>query len=307
MTLTGLSAGAVFVEEWGHGMRGVVSGIALDGTYGQIATEDGHRYSYWTSEVRNGQVKVGQTVEFQMWESQPVDIFVVNNPPPPNAAPRQRASVPQQRAAAAAAPVGKAAMPAGYAATPAGKAGMPAGYAAAPAGYAAAPAGSAGAMPWVGAIPTGRDYWINLFTTADGRISRKQFWLHGVLPLIGISIILRVLVYIAMFIMPVTMILYADLVIFLILLWPQFCISSKQFHDVGYPGWYNLFWIAPLFLAQLLSSLDLFLYKFAYLLYVVSLTLSSIGTLIALAASIVVYIRVGQQGPNQYGPDPLAV
>ena len=274
-------------------MRGVVSGIAPDGTYGQIATEDGHRYSYWTSEVRNGQAKVGQTVKFQMWESQPVDIFVVNNPPPPNAAPRQQASVPQQRAAAAAAPVGKAAMPAGYAA--------------APAGHATAPAGIAGVMPGVGAIPTGGEYWIKLFTTADGRISRKQFWLHGVLPLIGVSIVLRVIVYIALFIMPATMILFADLVIFLILLWPQFCISSKRFHDVGYPGWYNLLWIAPLFLAQLLSSLDLFLYKFAYLLYVVSLTLSSIGALVALAALIVVYIRVGQQGPNQYEPDPLAV
>ena len=56
-------------------MRGVISGIVPDGTYGQIAAEDGQRYSYWTSEVRNGPVKVGQTVEFQMWEGQPVDVF----------------------------------------------------------------------------------------------------------------------------------------------------------------------------------------------------------------------------------------
>jgi uncharacterized membrane protein YhaH (DUF805 family) len=258
-------------------MRGVVLGVVADGTYGQISADDGQRYSYWTSEVRNGPVKVGQTVEFQMWEGQPVDIFIVNNPPPANAAPPQRSAVPQQTAAAGAAR-----------------------------GYAAGSAALGAAMAKAGAIPSSDNYWVKLFTTADGRISRKEFWLHGVLPLIGVSIVLRVLVYVALFIMPLTMILFADLVIFLILLWPQFCISSKRFHDVGYPGWYNLLWIAPLFLAQLLSSLDLFLYNFAYLLYVVSLTLSSIGALVALAALIVVFIRVGEPGPNQYGPDPLA-
>ncbi|MGH6665394.1 MAG: hypothetical protein ACREB2_10910, partial [Pseudolabrys sp.] len=144
-------------------MRGVISAIVPDGSYGQIAATDGQRYSYWTSEVRNGQVRVGQMVEFQMWEGQPVDIFVVNNPPPPNAAPPQRAAAPQQRAA-----------------------GAPAGYAAAPRGYAAGPGGFGAAMAGAGAIPSSNNYWVNLFTTAEGRISRKQFWLHGVLPLIGV-------------------------------------------------------------------------------------------------------------------------
>jgi uncharacterized membrane protein YhaH (DUF805 family) len=264
-------------------MRGVISAIVPDGTYGQVAATDGQRYSYWTSEVRNGQVRVGQMVEFQMWEGQPIDIFVVNNPPPPNAAPPQRTAAPQQRAAA----------------------GAPAGNAAAARGYAARATGIGAAMAGAGAIPSSNNYWVNLFTTTEGRISRKEFWLYGVLPLIGASIVLRIFVYIALFIMPVTLILFADLAIFLILLWPQFCISSKRFHDVGYPGWYNLIWIGPLFLAQLLSSLDLFLYNFAYLLGVVSLTLSGIGALVALAALIFVYIRVGQEGPNQYGPDPL--
>ena len=31
-----------------------------------------------------------------------------------------------------------------------------------------------------------------------------------------------------------------------------------------------------------------------------------IGLLIGLAQLIFVYVRVGQEGPNQYGPDPLA-
>jgi uncharacterized membrane protein YhaH (DUF805 family) len=103
------------------------------------------------------------------------------------------------------------------------------------------------------------------------------------------------------------LLIYGDVVIFLILLWPQYCISAKRFQDVGYPGWYNIFWIIPLFVAQLLSSLDLLFLSIAVLLGTISLVLSGIGALAALAALIFVYIRVGQHGPNQYGPDPLGV
>ena len=69
-------------------MRGVILAIAPDGTYGQLSADDGQRYSYWTTEVRNGRVQVGQTVEFQMWEGQPIDIVLVSNAAPPQAAPR---------------------------------------------------------------------------------------------------------------------------------------------------------------------------------------------------------------------------
>ena len=261
-------------------MRGVVSGIVPDGTYGQISAEDGQRFSYWTSEVRNGQVKVGQTVEFQMWEGQPVDIFVVNNPPPPNAAPPQRAAMPQQRAAAAAAP-------AGYAAAPAG-------YAAAPAGYAAAPAGFAGAMQGVGAIPTGRDYWIKLFTSPSGRVSRRQFWLHGVLPIVIGNVVLGWIPILGQ-------------LISLVLLWGSICLGFKRFHDLGYPGWYSLVYLVPFLAAAVIFSVGLFAVRFIDMAWLLAEILGGIGFLIGLAQLILVYVRVGQEGPNQYGPDPLAI
>ncbi len=66
-------------------MRGVILAIVPDGSYGQLSAEDGQRYSYWTKEVRNGRVQVGQTVEFQLWEGQPIDIFAVQTPAPPRA------------------------------------------------------------------------------------------------------------------------------------------------------------------------------------------------------------------------------
>lgn len=264
-------------------MRGVISALAPDGTYGQIAADDGQRYSYWTSEVRNGPAHIHDAVNFQIADGQPVDIFIMPKPGQEAAAPPPRPGMPRPAPAA-----GRSPNPGSYAAA------TPAGYGA-PQNYA------------VGgeAIPTDKNYWIALFTSPSGRLSRKQFWLHGVLPLVVIGIVLRVVGYIGLFIVP-TFILYIDLVIFLVLLWPQLCISYKRFHDVGYPGWYNWLWAAPLAAAQLLTTVELFFYTFAYLLGVIALTLSTIGGLIVLAALIFVYVRVGQQGPNQYGPDPLA-
>jgi uncharacterized membrane protein YhaH (DUF805 family) len=244
-------------------MRGVISGIVPDGTYGQIAADDGQRYSYWSTEVRNGQVKVGQTVEFQMWEGQPVDIFVVNNSPPPNVAPPQRAAVPQQRSFA------------------------PAGRNATPAGYAAAVGGAGG-------IPSGRDYWIKLFTSPAGRISRKQFWLHGVLPVVVASIVLGWIPIIGQILMLAT-------------LWASICIAFKRFHDLGYPGWYSLVYLIPMVAAGIVIGVGVAVTTFLTLAWLLAKVLWGVGALIALAQLIFVYIRVGQEGPNEYGPDPLAI
>jgi uncharacterized membrane protein YhaH (DUF805 family) len=254
-------------------MRGVISGIVPDGTYGQIAADDGQRYSYWSTEVRNGQARVGQTVEFQMWEGQPVDIFVVNNPPPPNAAPPQRSGAPQQRPYTSTMPVGRNAMPAGGA-------GMPAGYATAMAG--------------AGGIPSGRDYWIKLFTSPSGRISRKQFWLHGFLPIFVGNIVLGWIPVIGQ-------------LISLLLLWASICIGFKRFHDLGYPGWWSLVYIVPMLAGGVLLGLSFYMYNFASLFWRLAEILFGIGVLIGLAQLIFVYIRVGQEGPNEYGPDPLAL
>ena len=259
-------------------MRGVISAIAPDGTYGQIAADDGQRYSYWTNEIRNGRVQVGEAVNFQMADGQPVDIFILPKPgpdaPPPRGAMTRQPGFTMTRAQASATPA----------------------YAGAQAGYAAADTG----MP-----PA--NYWIALFTSPSGRISRRQFWLHGVLPIIGASIAFWAVAHAFILIAP-SIFLLVSFAIFLILLWPMLCISYKRFQDVGYPGWYNLFWLVPLAVARVFSVVALLLYGFGfgYLFGTLALVLSPIAGLVVLAALIFVYIRVGQDGPNQYGPDPLA-
>ena len=261
-------------------MRGVVSEIVPDGTYGQISAEDGQRFSYWTSEVRNGQVKVGQTVEFQMWEGQPVDIFVVNNPPPPNAAPPQRAAMPQQRAAAAAAPAAYAAAPAGYAAAPVG-------YAAAPAGFARRHARGRRDPDWARLL----DQTVHLAVgprlapaILAARRAADRHWQRRT-----------------------RMDSHSRPAYSLVLLWGSICLGFKRFHDLGYPGWYSLVYLVPFLAAAVIFSVGLFAVRVIDMAWLLAEILGGIGFLIGLAQLILVYVRVGQEGPNQYGPDPLAV
>ena len=253
-------------------MRGQIVAIAPDGTYGQLSAEDGQRYSYWTKEVRNGQVQPGQQVEFQLWEGQPIDIFAVQMPPPPRAA--QRPAPPPMAATRAA--------PSPYAATPSAP------YAGASSAYsAAAPAPYAGE----GFPPT--QYWITLFTSPSGRISRRQFWLHGVLAIIVASIVLGWIPVIGQ-------------ILSLFFFWACICIAFKRFHDLGHPGWWSLAYIVPMLAAAVVIGLGFAMTSFMGMAWLLAKILWGVGLLVGLAQLIFVYVRIGQEGPNQYGPDPLA-
>ena len=260
VTLTGPGAGAVSIGKIrGDGMRGVISGIVPDGTYGQIAADDGQRYSYWSTEVRNGQARVGQTVEFQMWEGQPVDIFVVNN-----RAAAECCTAATCRCAAAEVLSLPPRLP------------------------AATPCRQAMPRPWTGSAGarSGRDYWIKLFTSPSGRISRKQFWLHGVLPIVVASIVLGWIPIIGQ-------------ILSLAFLWGSICIAFKRFHDLGYPGWYSLVYLIPMLAAAIVLGVGFAVTTFLSLAWLLAEILWGIGALIALAQLIFVYIRVGQEGPNE--------
>jgi len=279
-------AGAIVAPDCkgGQEMRGVIQAIAPDGTYGQLATDDGQRYSYWTSEVRNGHPHVGHHVDFQMWEGQPVELFILANPAhhgePPQQPPRP-AAVQQQSSNAPGAPSGYAGAPAGYAAAPAGYSAAPAGYAAAPAGF-----GAGGTFP-----PS--HYWIKLFTSPSGRISRRQFWLHGVVPIIVAGVVLGWIPVIGQ-------------LLSLAFLWGSICIGFKRFHDLGYPGWWSLVYLIPVVAATVLVVLGLAIPTLLGLTWLLAEILSGVSLLIGLAQLFLVYVHVGQPGPNRYGPDPLA-
>ncbi len=238
-------------------MRGVIVAIAPDGTYGQLSAEDGQRYSYWTSEIHNGRAQPGQSVDFQLWEGQPVDIFVLARPGTPDAAPPPGAGARQ-----------------------------PTAYAAATSAYAATPS------PFVASLSSlpPLDYWITLFTSPAGRISRLQFWLHGVLPIVVCSLVLG-------------WIPFLGFLVSLALAWASICICFKRFHDLGYPGWWSLLNVIPMLLAAFLTGASFLGVTFAWLLAEVLWGLALVVWIVQMA---LVYLHVGQPGPNEYGPDPLA-
>jgi uncharacterized membrane protein YhaH (DUF805 family) len=234
-------------------MRGVIVALAPDETYGQLVADDGQRYSYWSSEVRNGRARVGHSVDFQMWEGQPIDIVVLANTVPPGAAGSPRPDTPQQAAFGAA---------------------VPSPFAAA---LASLPPAS---------------YWITLFTSPAGRISRWQFWLHGVLPIVAAGLVVGWIPIIGQ-------------ILSLALLWASICIAFKRFQDLGYPGWWSLLYLVPFVGAMIFIGLGYLIPSLLGVTLFLAKVLSVIGLLIAIAQVVLVYVRVGQQGPNQYGPDPL--
>jgi uncharacterized membrane protein YhaH (DUF805 family) len=120
------------------------------------------------------------------------------------------------------------------------------------------------ADPFAEAMPPGR-----LFFGFRGRVSRRQFWLHGVAALLGLAVLCQVLLGIAR-VRAGT----ADLVVNLLLLWPALAVSVKRWHDRDKSGWWVLLNLLPV-----------------------------IGWLWALIDNG--FLR-GTAGPNRYGPDPLA-
>jgi hypothetical protein len=189
-------------------MREIILAIAPGGTYGQLTGADGKRYSYWTSEISNGSGQIRRSVDSQLGEGQPIDISVLASVAPSRVVPPQSHGAPQPAAYGAAVPT----------------------YATIPSPYAAA-----------AAVIRPLDHWIKLLASPAGRISRRQFWLHGVLPIIVRSVVLAWI--------PVL-----GALVTLARMWASTCVCFKRFYDLGYPGWWSLLNIASMLLAAFLTG-----------------------------------------------------
>ena len=80
-----------------------------------------------------------------------------------------------------------------------------------------------------------------IFFDPQGRISRRTFWLYGVLAMAGLSLMVRALLAIAG-VPPDN----ADGLTSLLLLWPAVAISAKRWHDRDRSGWWVLVALIPL-------------------------------------------------------------
>ncbi len=129
---------------------------------------------------------------------------------------------------------------------------------------------------------------MSVFTSFDGRIGRQTWWLG----LIALMVVQWIVLFVFSLIVggsmmggfdpnnPETMgmamgaISIPFIIIVLIFLWPALALYTKRWHDRGKSGWWSLIMLIPL-----------------------------IGALWALVECG--FLR-GTEGPNQYGPDPVA-
>ena len=79
-----------------------------------------------------------------------------------------------------------------------------------------------------------------MFFSLRGRVSRRDFWLYGVLALIGLAVLAHALLGIAR-VRPQT----ADLIVKLMLVWPALAVSVKRWHDRDKSGWWVLLNLVP--------------------------------------------------------------
>jgi len=110
---------------------------------------------------------------------------------------------------------------------------------------------------------------MQLFFGFRGRLSRRQFWLYGVLALLGLAVLGQGLLGIAR-----VRAHTADLIVNLLLVWPALAVSVKRWHDRDKSGWWVLVNLVPV-----------------------------IGWIWALIDN---GFRRGTAGPNRFGEDPLS-
>lgn len=82
-----------------------------------------------------------------------------------------------------------------------------------------------------------------MFFSTDGRISRSQYWLYGVLVL-GLAALLIAVISTFAFSEEQGDIIY--LAGSLLLLWPNIAVQAKRWHDRGKSGWWMLIGFIPI-------------------------------------------------------------
>jgi uncharacterized membrane protein YhaH (DUF805 family) len=150
-----------------------------------------------------------------------------------------------------------------------------------------------------------------LYTSFEGRINRKPFWIASLIMMAAAIVVTMVIV------MPTTMMspglgIFLSLIIWLALLYPVVALGVKRLHDRGKPGHLMAVFLAPSVIMQLGDLLGItgstqvvggeiihLPNMLGWLLIVVSLG-------VAIWALVELGFLKGTTGPNAYGPDPLA-
>lgn len=140
-----------------------------------------------------------------------------------------------------------------------------------------------------------------LFTSFDGRINRKPYWM-GVLVLFGAAIVISLVFAFLLGAVQSQMLMIGSFLIQLALLYPSAALMAKRLHDRNRPTWWVAFMLVPIVLQGLAGALGLTN-------PLNPTTLDHLLNLVVFVIAIWFFIELGilrgTSGPNEYGPDPL--
>jgi uncharacterized membrane protein YhaH (DUF805 family) len=150
-----------------------------------------------------------------------------------------------------------------------------------------------------------------LYTSFEGRINRKPFWIASLIMMAAAMVLSLVIVA------PTTMMspglgVFVALIIWLALLYPVVALGVKRLHDRGKSGQLMAVFLAPSLILQLgdLTGLtgreQLIGNETVYLPNMLGWLLIVVSLGVAVWALVELGILKGTPGPNSYGPDPLA-
>lgn len=144
--------------------------------------------------------------------------------------------------------------------------------------------------------------WIQFFSSLDGRIARKTFWLMSAATIAAEFIAVLVAGLLA-----------GDWIIDIVViafLYPQFVIDVKRGHDRNIPLWViGAFWTAAAVRYLLLRTGWLVRLPNQNVFSAINVTSFAVTMLLGIVAFAILVelgFRRGTPGPNQFGPDPLA-
>lgn len=135
-----------------------------------------------------------------------------------------------------------------------------------------------------------------LFTSLDGRINRKPYWLAALL-LFAVSIAVQLGVYFASN-------MQVMMIVGLIFMWPSFALAVKRAHDRNKTGWMPAIFFALVLAVNYMQLAGLHEDAFGKPSLVFG-TVSVVFLGFAIYGFVVWGCLRGTTGPNRYGPDPL--
>ncbi|MEL6474461.1 MAG: DUF805 domain-containing protein [Pseudomonadota bacterium] len=147
----------------------------------------------------------------------------------------------------------------------------------------------------------------DFYFSAKGRVSRKDYWLKFVLPIIGVYIVAVVIIGGLMAALGDAGAIAGILALPLLIgvFWASICVGAKRFHDRGWSGW----WVLYFFLIGLAIMVVQYGAVFIFGESAIGAMIAGVAALASLGVSIWQLVLLGflpgDKGPNAYGEDPL--